>query len=324
MAFASIIDDIRSFQTSRALLTAVELDVFTRLGREPMTAPGLAALLEADERGLTRLLDALVAGGALLKEAGRYRPAERTASLSADHPQSVLPMAQHLVTLWDTWSDLTQTVRTGRNPEAERSNRTEKSLAAFIGAMHVVGRELAEEVAAAYDASWATRLLDIGGGSGTYSLAFLRRNPRLRGVLFDQAGVVPLARQRLDQEGFLQRVELVASDFYRADLLPGCDLALLSGIIHQNSPAQNEALFGKVRQPLQPGGRLLIRDHVMDEDRSRPAAGAWFALNMLVNTPGGDCYTFAEIKAGLERAGFRDVAFLRRGERMDGLVEART
>lgn len=323
MPSPAILDDIRAFQESRLLLTAVELDVFTSLDREPMTAPCLAASLGADERATTRLLDALVAAQALAKEDDRYRPADRAAVLSADHPRSVLPMAQHMVTLWDTWSDLTRTVRAGRNPESGRSNRTEKTLAAFIGAMHVVGRDLAEEVAGAYDASWATRLLDIGGASGTYSMAFLRRNPRLRGVLFDQADVVPLARERLAQEGFLDRMELVSGDFYRDDLPPGCDLALLSAIIHQNSPAQNVTLFAKIRQALVPGGRLLVRDHVMDEDRSRPAAGAMFALNMLVNTPGGDCYTFEEIKEALEQAGFREARLLRRGERMDGLVEAR-
>lgn len=108
--------------------------------------------------------------------------------------------------------------------------------------------------------------------------------------------------------------------FTEDELPKGCDLALLSAIIHQNSPERNLDLYAKIYRALEPGGTLLIRDHIMDESRTKPPAGAMFAINMLVNTRGGDTYTFKEVKAVLEMAGFEKVQQVRRGEGMDCLV----
>ena len=189
--------------------------------------------------------------------------------------------------------------------------------------MHVVGKDLAEEIAKDYDLSPYKKLLDIGGASGTYTMAFLSQNPAMRAVIFDFAPVLALAKKRLSEAGFQDRVELVAGDFYQDELPGGCDLALLSAIIHQNSPEQNIALYKKIYRALVPGGVVLIRDHIMDDSRTRPPAGAMFALNMLVNTSAGDTYTFREVKETLEAAGFGDVEQVRTGERMDCLVQGR-
>ena len=168
----------------------------------------------------------------------------------------------------------------------------------------------------------ARRLLDVGGGPGTYTAAFLRAAPELRATLFDLPLVVEIARERLSAAGLLDRVTLVAGDFEKDPLPPGHDLAWISAIIHQNGPAQNDALYARILRALVPGGRLVIRDHVMDPGRTRPRAGALFAVNMLVGTEQGGTYTSDEIKAGLERAGFTGVRQLRSGDRMDCLVEA--
>jgi predicted methyltransferase len=154
-------------------------------------------------------------------------------------------------------------------------------------------------------------------------MAFLARNPAMRGVIFDFAPVLTMAKKRLEEEGFLDRVKLAAGDFYQDELPGGCDLALLSAIIHQNNPEQNVELYKKIYRALEPGGVVLIRDHIMDECRTQPPAGAMFALNMLVNTSGGDTYTLEEVKETLEAAGFGEVKQVRAGERMDCLVEGR-
>ena len=118
-------------------------------------------------------------------------------------------------------------------------------------------------------------------------------------------------------------MRLVGGD-YRHDRMPEgpYDLALLSAIIHQNDPRENEQLYAKIHEVLAPGGRLIVRDHVLEPDRTAPADGALFAVNMLVATEGGNCYTFEEIRGSLEAAGFGRVRLLQRDERMSGLVEA--
>lgn len=319
-----ILEDAWCFMKSRVLFTAAELDVFTRLASFHYTAVELAREGGWDERATTRLLDCLTALGLLSKEGLRYRLAEGSETLAATHPASIRPMILHLNHIWRNWSNLTEVIQQGKNDNLKKLGDWGGEVQeAFIGAMHVIGRELAEDIAASYDASPYRKLLDIGGASGTYTMAFLRRQPGMRAVLFDFAPVLTLAKARLAAEGFLDRVELVAGDFYTDELPGGCDLALLSAIIHQNSPSQNVDLYKKIFRALVPGGAVLIRDHIMDETRTQPPGGAMFALNMLVNTTGGDTYTFAEVAETLNSAGFVEVKQIRTGERMDCLVEAK-
>ncbi len=308
----------RGFQESRVLLTGAELDLFTLLARESLDAGALAVRLRADRRALTTLLDALAAMEVLEKEDGLYRTAPAASCLSADAPDSILPMLLHAAALWARWTTLTR--RVGGTPLHERP--AEEGLKAFILAMDVVGAPQAPHLVAAGGVSGARRLLDVGGGPATYTMAFLAASPDLSVTLFDLPAVVEIARERLREAGLLYRVALVAGDFEKDELPPGHDLAWLSAILHQNSPAQNDVLYARIFRALVPGGRLLVRDHVMDASRTRPRAGALFAVNMLVGTAGGGTYTFDEIREGLSRAGFTRIRLLRSGERMDALVEA--
>ncbi len=132
-----------------------------------------------------------------------------------------------------------------------------------------------------------------------------------------------MAKARLEAAKLADRATLVGGSFYDDELPAGCDLALLSAVIHQNNPDQNFALYRKIHRALEPGGTLLIRDHIMDDERTHPPAGAAFALNMLVATDGGDTFTFSEVEATLNEAGFSDVQMVREGPNMDCLVEAK-
>ena len=314
----------RQFMESRILLTAAELNLFTPLAERPHTAEQLSGRLGCDTRALAILLDALAAMGLIEKRDGAYlTPTAAAAFLSRENPQSVIPMILHAAHLWESWSDLTPVVRaTGPSRAPASSARDAEELSAFIGAMHVVGLPLAEKIVAAMGPGPARDLLDVGGASGTYTIAFLKAAPGAKATLFDRPEVIPMARARLAESGLLDRVRLAVGDFYRDELPVGHDLALLSAIIHQNSPQENRELFGKVFRALVPGGRIVIRDHIMEPDRTAPRDGAIFAVNMLVNTRGGSTYTFEEVREWLEGAGFANVRCLQKGEHMDSLVDA--
>jgi predicted transcriptional regulator/predicted O-methyltransferase YrrM len=317
-----IIADAFGFMKSRVIITAAELDFFTRLDEKPATAVELAKTMGLDLRATNRILDSLVALGLLEKQNNRYKNTEKGVFLSSHHPETVLPIVLHMSRLWDGWSHLTDAVRKGNKRKQQQAEIDGTNREAFIGAMHAIGRSLSIEIANDYDVSRFKRLLDVGGASGTYTIVFLRKNPKMTAVIFDLKSVIPMAKKRLKAEGFYDRVKCVAGDFYKDELPRGCDLALISAIIHQNSIKQNIELFTKVYQALIPGGAILIRDHIMDESRTKPPAGTLFALNMLVNTLGGDTYTFREVKDALTQAGFINVKLLKTGDRMDCLVEA--
>lgn len=264
-----IMPDVTGFMKSRVILTAAELDFFTLLDRKPATAEELARTIQVDLRAATRVLDCLIAFDFLKKDGGLYSNTEKGAFFSSLNPETLLPMIHHMNDVWENWSNLTDVVRAGTNRRLKRGNSFNgKKMKAFIGAMHAGGLKLSQAVAAEYNVSRFTRLLDVGGASGTYTMAFLGKNPRLRAVIFDLKDVIPLSQERIRNEGLSDRVEFVAGDFYIDELPGGCDLALLSAIIHQNSTKENLALYHKIYRALEPGGTILIRDHIMNESRT--------------------------------------------------------
>jgi len=305
----------RAFMESRVFLTGAELDLFTITAAAPLSAERIGERIGADLRALTVLLDALAAMGLLIKQNGEYQ-AEPSAArlLAADSSESILPIIQHNVDLWERWSRLTDKVAGSRTPDW--------SMRAFIGAMHAIGMPLAAHIVKLVDPADARRLLDVGGGSGTYTLAFLEAAPGMRATIFDRPEVIEMARERVGAAGMLERVELVAGDYNRDPLPAGHDLAFVSAIIHQNSPAENGAMFRKIFAALEPGGRVVVRDHVLSRDRTQPRSGALFAVNMLVGTEGGNSYTEAEIRDALTGAGFTGVRLIHPDTKMDGMVEA--
>jgi predicted O-methyltransferase YrrM len=318
-----ILGRARDFMESRILLTGAELNLFTLLTPVALSAEEITARIGADLRAVTILLDALAAMDFVVKQAGKYHcPPSISPFLSAEAPDSILPMILHMAHVWERWAGLTRIVKGLRaREEPTAPTQDAEELRAFIGAMHAIAARIAPRIVAAVNPGQSRLLLDVGGGSGTYMLAFLQAVPEMRGTLFDRPAVIEMARERLSEAGVLDRVRLVSGNFYEDEFPTGHDLAFVSAIIHQNSPEQNLDLFQKVFRALTSGGRIIIRDHVMASDRTRPKDGAIFAVNMLVGTSGGNTYTFDEIQCGLTHAGFIRVRLVHSGEHMDGLVE---
>ena len=323
MAGIRLLDELRNFMENRVVLTGAELGVFELVHKYPgIDGTALAQRLSLDKRASLRLLDSLCAIGYMRKEKDGYFLTENGSYLTTSHPQSILPMVLHYCHLWKNWSNLTSTVKLGYNPERSSLLQDPSKLKAFIGAMHVMSKNLAYEIAKVYDMTNSKVILDVGAGPGTYTIAFLETYSHLSAIVFDLDEVIAISKQYIGEKGLIERVKFVAGDFYKDPLPKGADLAFLSAIIHQNSPEQNIRLYSSVFEALVPRGKILIRDHLMEPDRTSPKAGALFAINMLVSTDGGDTYTFEEIKEQLSEAGFKDVKLIRRGPKMDCLVEA--
>jgi predicted O-methyltransferase YrrM len=314
----------RSFFESRIYLTAVDLDLFSFLANVPLTAADISKSKNTDPRATATLLDALAAMGLLVKDGRKYLTSPDIVKfLDRDSDISIIPMSEHASALWGRWSMLTDVLRTGK-PASQlgAGQRTDAQYHSFIKAMHVVSSRNAELIIPRINTAGAGKMIDIGSALGTYSIAFLRKEPELRVTLFDLPDAIPLARENIEKEGLSDRVEFVSGDFYVDDFPGGHDLAFLSAIIHQNSQEQNRDLYRKISAALIPGGRIIIRDHIVDNTRTSPPAGAIFAINMLVATEGGGTYTFDEIKDDLETAGFKNIRLLQPDTRMEGLVEA--
>lgn len=315
----------RSYQPAAVLAAAAELDLFGALEPKPLTAAELAGNIRCDRRGLTILLDALAALQLLHKEGQLYSlPPGLAAWLTSGGTQTVLGISQHQANCLRNWTQLARVVRAGRPAERTPSVRgSSADQEAFIRAMDNLAAPVADQIIRAIEPLQFRHLLDIGGASGTWTIAFLRALPTASATLFDLPPVIPTAERRLTTAGLRPRVRLVAGDFMVDPLPDGTDLAWLSAIVHQNSRAQNRTLFAKILGALVPEGRLVIRDVLMEATRTRPLAGALFAVNMLVATEGGGTFTFEELRDDLASVGFVDATVARQDEGMHSLVVAR-
>ncbi len=306
--FEALVQQMRAFQESRALLTAVELDLFTHVGSGE-TAPAVASKAGADARATEMLLNVLVSLGALEKQNGVFRNTPVTARfLSAGSPDNARAAMMHTVHMWDSWNTLTEAVRAGTTvgkPGIEASDRG--WIRAFIAAMHRGVKPNAEVMVRAVGAAGVRRLLDIGGGSGGYSIAFARANPELHAEVFDLAEVVPLTKEYVADAGLSDRVTTRVGDLRKDEFGQDYDLILLSAICHMLSEEENRDLFRRCRRALAPHGRVVIREFVLNDDKTGPRPATLFALNMLVATRGGSSYSEAEYRAWLQDAGFAEV-----------------
>ena len=222
--------------------------------------------------------------------------------------------------MWCRWDRLSDVVRTGK--PAGDGGGVPMDMEAFIGAMHVIAGRAADEFAAIVSPITEKRLLDVGGASGTYAAAMLCTCPELSATIFDQPVVVPMAQRRMAEMDLADRVAVVGGDFLVDPLPEGHDLALVSDIIHSLSYDENVGLFTNLRRAMVTGGRVLVRDHVMEPGRTAPKPGAIFAVNMLVGTRGGTCYTLAEITDILQRTGFGQAKLIYDDQQMTGVVQA--
>jgi len=303
---------LRGFMESRALLTALELDMFSAVGAGS-SADEVARKTSTHPRATEMLLNALAAMGMLVKQQGVFRNTPATARHFAESsPDNARFGLLHVANLWHRWSTLTDCVRAGttvsRQHEAKRSG---DSTGAFIAAMHRNAVERAPLVVRTVGAEPVGRLLDVGGGSAAYSIAFANASEHLHATVLDLPDVLPIAQRHIDEAGLAARIETRAGDLRRDRFGTGFDLVLVSAICHMLSPAENRDLLRRCFEALASQGRLVIQDFVLEADKTAPKHGALFALNMLVGTPAGSTYSADEYAAWMHEVGFREVRQVR-------------
>ncbi len=299
---------IRGFMFSRTVLTALELDVFTALAGGA-SADAVADRIQSSRRGTEMLLHALAALKLLRKENGIFRNTPLSARFFADtSPDSARKALLHTANLWHRWSNLTASVRAGtpapKTGDGEWVNT-------FIAAMDRNARERSQAVVNAVGIEGIRRILDLGGGSAAYSIAFARANSGVTAEVLDLADVIPLTQEYIRRAGLADRIQARVGDMLRDPLGQGFDLVLLSAICHMFSPEENRALYQRAHAALARGGRVLVQDFILEPEKTAPRFAALFSLNMLVGTRAGSSYSEPEYTAWLTEAGFRDIHLVR-------------
>lgn len=313
-----ILDFANSYWKTFALHAGVTLDIFTladnavKEGKSTAVAD-LAAAARCDMRAFGMLATALVALGFLDRDGETLLLPEHSRRFlsrnSKDYAGFIISHHTHIA---PAWTKLARAVKTGRSTLEDSSMYTEDETVreSFLMGMFNVATHQAEKIAAALDLSGRSRLLDLGGGPGTYAVYFCRANPDLAAMIYDRPTSEPIAMRVVRSFGLEDRVDFTGGDFLAEALPEGYDVVWLSQILHGDSPEDAARVVAKAGGSLNPGGLLIIQEFVLDDDRRGPEHPALFGLNMLVGTDGGQAYTWAELETMLRTAGAVSVSRL--------------
>jgi hypothetical protein len=304
-----------AFWGSKALLSAVELGLFTELAPEPLDRHALVERLGLHERGAEDFLDALVALGMLERDGGHYRNAPAAdAFLDRSKPAYVgglLEMANSR--LYPFWGDLSEGLRTGRpQNEAKRGGSffhvlydDPDRLRQFLQAMTGISLGAARAIATGFPWQQHRTVADIGCAAGALPVEVLQRHSHLSGVGFDLPPVQPVFEEHVAGAGLSERLRFEAGDFF-VDPLPRADVLVLGHVLHDWSVEQRLDLLRKAFAALPAGGAVVVYDAVIDDDRRSNAFGLLMSLNMLLETDAGSDYTGAECMSWMREVGFAD------------------
>ncbi|GKS57788.1 SAM-dependent methyltransferase [Nitrospira sp.] len=321
-------DVIGEYRLPRAILTALELDLFTTVGTKSWTISDLSSAMGVSARGLDILCRVLASAGLLAKTKTQYRNTRLSRTeLNANSRTFRGAYLELLRNGWGDWSRLTDCVRTGTQVEDELPPDDPAYRRQFTWAMHQRSIEAAVEVARQVRISGSGTLLDLGGGPGTYALAFLDRHPRLHATICDRAPALDVAREIAATRNVRPRLSYLPLNFMEEAVPGSYDIIWYSNVLHIYSPEQNQALFRRLRSSLVPGGRLIIQDAFLrDRLGLRPMEANLFAVTMLLCTERGNTYSVGDTSRWLKDAGFRRIRTFRlkagTGDWEGGLLEA--
>jgi ubiquinone/menaquinone biosynthesis C-methylase UbiE len=311
MTFSHLMGLASGQAEARILQTAVSLGIFEALASAPRDAPAIANRLQLEPKATELLLNALAALNILKKRDQQFSLNEAAQQyFLRSSPQYIGGMIKFEELSWQSWAKLPEAIRTGRparpaNMYQEDPSETE----IFINAMDSLVKARGDTAALINALDWRNieALLDVGSGPATYPIALCKKFPNMHAIIFDLPGTLKISERYVRTAGMTDRITLVAGD-YRKDPIPGHhDAVFLSNIIHGEDFERNQNLINKLSRSLKPSGRIIVKDHILDESRANPAVGAIFSLLMLLTTAGGRCYSFGEIKSWMEQAGLSQI-----------------
>lgn len=298
----------RAYQQSAALHAAVELDVFTAIARGDDTVEALAARLDLSPRQAERLLTALAAMGLLRKSGARYANAPDVARyLVKGEPRYAGPWILFTKPRWNAWGQLADRLR---EKEERRlggyEDFTVEDARRYHAATASIGMGAARRFVREVNLAGRKRLLDLGGGSGAYSIVATAAFPGLKAVVFDLPPVAVVAREFIAANGAAGRVEATAGDFTR-DPLPAADVVLMASNLPQYAPEIIAAVIAKAFAALEPGGEMHLIGEALDDDRAGPLDPALWGLAEAIAGSTGMAHSVADCRRFFAEAGFVDV-----------------
>jgi SAM-dependent methyltransferase len=291
-----------------ALHAAVQLDVFTVMENQRLSADAVAEKIQADPRALAMLLNTLSAMNLLVKFGDLYvNTPEAARFLSKNSPAYIGYIIKHHHHLVASWSQLDQAVLSGRPIRTRASHSSDDARESFLMGMFNMAMNLAPKIVPKIDLSNRRSFLDLGGGPGTYAIQFCLKHPDLQAVVFDLPTTRAFAETTIGKFSLSDRVRFQAGSYLDDPVEGNYDVAWLSHILHGEGPEDCQNIIQKAVSTLSPGGMILIHEFILNNEMSGPLFPALFSLNMLLGTSSGQAYSEQQLSNMLAVAGIRNI-----------------
>lgn len=293
------------FMAAKHLFAANELGLFEALADSPATLDVLAARTGLTPRAARISADAMVALGLLERQGDTYGNGKVVATFLAGRGG---PDLRPLLRFWDkisypAWVDLAEAL--GRGPTQEIFDLDDEHQEIASAGIEAVLAGPASALAEVFDFSPHRRLLDVGGGTGSWTIEAAKRYPHLAATVFELPAVARVARQRVAEAGLDSHVKVVVGDAMADELPPDHDVYLLANLVHYWSAETNLELLRRVRIAAHVGSRLLLADFWTDPTHTQPVQAALMAGEFAVHLREGDVYSVEEVRDWLPQAGWR-------------------
>ncbi|MCU1331493.1 MAG: methyltransferase protein [Candidatus Angelobacter sp.] len=326
-----IFNTIQGHQRAFALKAAVDLDLFTVIGKGSGTVPEIAKNCNAAERGIRILSDCMVVMGFLTKDGNRYSLTADTAFFLDSRSPAYLGLAFKFLmhpTQLAHFERLTTAVRNGGSSKEDTTLAPNDPIwiefARGMAPMMMPGAQaIAGLLAAELSSRPSAKILDIAASHGLFGITVAQRLPQAHIYALDWANVLEIARENAEKQGLTDRYHLLSGSAFDVDYGTGFDAILITNLLHHFDPSENEKMLKKAHAALNPGGQVIILEFVPNDDRVSPAVPALFSLTMLGNTPKGDAYTLVEYGTMCRNAGFESPRLIPLEPTPESLVVAR-
>ena len=304
------------FWASKALLSAVEIGLFTELAKHPEDLETITGRLGLHPRSARDFLDAMVALKFLERKDGIYYNTPSTDMFLDKRKPSyiggILEMANQR--LFHYWGKLTIALRTGEQQNETRTGGENpfhslyadpQRLKGFLNAMTGISRGANMTIAKQFPWKTYSSAVDVGTAQGDLISQVALANPHISGIGFDLPEVGPIFEDNIAAHGLSSRVTFHPGSFFDSPL-PKADVVMMGHILHDWNLEEKKMLIGKAYDAIPSGGALIVYESIIDDDRSQNAFGLLMSLNMLIETPGGFDYSGADCTGWMKEAGFRE------------------
>ena len=303
-----ILDILYGYQKSRVLLSACELDLFSRIGTDIRTADELAIELNIDKRATERMLAALCSMKLLERTTGKYANTKISLRFLVKSKPEYMDIMGYNSYVWDKWSNLTESIRSGKAVDFTKIRDYDAdTLEAFINMVQWRANLLAPEVARLVDVKDVNNFLDLSSGVGDYAVGFKHKNPAMNASIYIYPEIEKYVVKNLEEERLKDKINILSGDYKNDDIGSGYDMVFLSFVMHHDSIWENINLARKIYDSLKPGGKIVVQDYFVSDDRISPEHNALFALEMLCNSDSGDTFTGSDMWIILKEAWFNNV-----------------